>query len=255
MKVQESRIHMPTSHKEPHLKIAIAYFGMTRSTRIVYESHHKKLFQVLKDNNIEFDVYIHSWKTDKNIIWLDDNNIPNDYEEYKLLDPTYYQLDNQDDFIKTINMDDFFNKELYDEHGGNTAHEWHPQLIRNHLCALESQKRATDMCLQANVNYDFIMYIRPDVQINNFFPVECFNTIKEEDIAIINKDHFEGYNDKFAVLPFQFCEPYGKRIEEIKDFRRTHGRIVSEKCVKYITDKYYKMVHFISFDFDIIRPR
>jgi hypothetical protein len=234
--------------------VAVAYFGMTRSTRFVYESHHKKLFEVLRDNDIVFDAYIHSWKTDKNVVWFDDINIPNDYEEYTLLNPTGYQLDDQEEFLKTINMDDYFKKELYAQHGGDSPHEWHPQLIQNHICALESQKRVTEMCEKANVKYDYIIYIRPDVQIHDPFPVECLNSMKEDEIAILNKDHFEGYNDKFAVVPFQSCGRYGKRIEEMKEFRTSQGRITSEKCVKYIIDKYYKKVHFISFDFDIVRP-
>ena len=31
---------------------------------------------------------------------------------------------------------------------------------------------------------------------------------------------------------------YGKRIDEIVDFRKHNGRIVSEKCLKFIINKY-----------------
>jgi len=235
-------------------KISICYFGMTRSTRFVYESHYNNVFNILKNNNIEFDIYIHSWKTDKNLIWSNEVNIPNDYEEYKFLNPTIYQLDVQDDFLKNINMEDYFNEELFNIYGGNTHDEWWPQLIRNHLCALESQKRVTEICLNTNKKYDFIMYIRPDVQIYDPFPLDCLKNIKKNDIIIPNNEHHEGYNDRFAVIPFNNCEKYGKRIDEIKEFRKSQGRIVSEKYVKYIINKYYENIHFIQFDFKIIRP-
>ena len=236
------------------LKIAISYFGMTRSIRFVYKSHHKNFFDILKNNNIEFDIYMHTWRTDKNVIWWNELNIPNDYEEYKLLNVTVYQLDEQEDFLKGINIKDYFNKELFEKYGGDTHHEWWPQLIRNHLCALESQKRVTEMCINSNKKYDYIIYIRPDVEIYNEFPVDCLQNIKEDEIAIPDNEHHEGYNDRFAIIPFNRCEKYGKRIDEIVDFRNSNGRIVSEKYTKYIIDKYYKNTHFIKFDFKIIRP-
>ena len=49
--------------------VAICYFGMTRSTRFVYESHKKHVFDILRNNNIDYKVYMHTWQTDSNIIW------------------------------------------------------------------------------------------------------------------------------------------------------------------------------------------
>ena len=89
--------------------IAICYFGMTRSTRYIYNSHNVYLYDILKQNNCSYDIYMHTWKTDKNIIWEHDCNIPVDYEEYKLLNPTYYSIDNQTEFLNSI---DFSNDDL-----------------------------------------------------------------------------------------------------------------------------------------------
>ena len=94
-------------------RIAICYWGMTRSTRYVYQSHYDKVFNVLKDQNIEFDVFIHTWKTDDNLVWDRKMPVKNDYEEYKLLNPYKYQLDNQDDFLKSITFSDYFYEDLY----------------------------------------------------------------------------------------------------------------------------------------------
>jgi hypothetical protein len=122
----------------------------------------------------------------------------------------------------------------------------------NHLCALESQKRVHQMVNNTGEDFDFIIFVRPDVQINNKFDVNILNT--DFDIIIPNSDHNEGYNDRFAILPFKNSSNYACRINEIINFRKNHGRIVSEKYVKFIINKYYSKLKFINFSMKIIRP-
>jgi UDP-galactopyranose mutase len=196
---------------------------------------------------------MHTWKTDENLIWENKCEIPIDYEEYKLLNPNYYEIENQDDFLNTLNFSDYFNEELYKKYGGDSYHEWRPKLIRNHLCALESQKRVTNMVLNNNKKYDYIIYVRPDVTIETKFDMK-FLSLNEKTIAISNKDHCEGYNDKFAIVNYNECEKYGKRIDEIIEFRKNNGRIVSEKYVKFIVNKYFENINFIDFYFELVRP-
>ena len=133
-------------------------FWNDKINRFVYKSHHKNVFDIFKKNNIDLDIYMHTWRTDKNLIWWNAINIPNDYDEYKLLNPTVYRIDEQDDFLKNIDIKNYFNIELFNKYGGDSHHEWYPQLIINHLCALESQKRVTEMCLNSNKKYDYIIY-------------------------------------------------------------------------------------------------
>jgi hypothetical protein len=235
------------------MKIAICYWGMTRSTKYVYRSHIEHLFNILKKNNIEYHTFMHTWITNnnKNIIWENSCNIQVDYEEYKLLNPHYYKIENQDDFLKTIEFSNYFNEELYKIHG-DSQYEWKPQLILNHLCALESQKRVYHSVLETSVSYDYIVFIRPDVELCQSFDIKWFDP--KFDITITDYDHNEGLNDRFAILPFHKHCKYAERIDEIIDFRKNHGRIVSEKYVKFIIHKYYENVHFIDFKFKIKRP-
>ena len=73
-------------------------------------------------------------------------------------------------------------------------------------------------------------------------------------VYISDFDHYEGYNDRFAIMKYQYACIYGKRINEIAQFQKDNGRIVSEKYVKYIIDKYKLPVTLLPFWFDIIRP-
>lgn len=233
------------------MNVCICYFGMPRSTRHVYQTHIENLHNVLKDSSINFKIFFHTWKTENNIVW-NTNYGPIDNEEYKFLNPDFYKIESQDEFLSTIQFDNYFDKQLYDTYGDSPYSEWRPYLIKNHLCALESQKRVFNMVLENGTPFDYIIVIRPDVKILNKFDVQCL--FKNYDITILNYDNYEGLNDKFAVLPFYTANRYMCRIDEIIEFRKTMGRIVSEKYVKYIIEKYYKKVDYIDFQMVIIRP-
>ena len=236
-------------------KIAICYSGLTRSTKKVYQSHFDKVFHPLEEGGIDYDVFIHTWRTKaKQRIWETEINKPIDYQEYLLLNPDYYQLDDQDVFTDALDFSQYFYQDVADKKGYGTDGEWNPGLILNHLCALESLKRVTNMVAQSGNQYDFIMYIRPDVQVNTKFPVSCLKKMEARDILISNHDHFEGYNDRFAALRYETAPFYGNRIDGLIEYRKTQGRIVSEKYVKYVCDKNKLSPKFIAFDFKIVRP-
>ena len=225
--------------------VAICYFGLTRSTKKIFQTHHDNIFNVLKSNNYNYDVFMHTWTTNDNLVNDKLPGVPIDYEEYKLLNPTYYEIDDQYEFLNSIDFSQYFYN--------NGDYEWNPSLIRNHLCALESQKRVTNMVLNTGKKYKSILYVRPDVRIDTEFNIQ-FLDLKPREIAIPNREHFEGYNDRFAIVNYEDCSKYGKRIDEIVEFRKHNGRIVSEKYTKFIVDKYFDNVKFIDFIFYIIRP-
>jgi hypothetical protein len=237
------------------INIAICYWGMTRSVKQTYKSHIQFLYNVLdnNNNNITYKKFMHTWETDTNMIWGKNSSVAIDYDEYKLLNPHYYTIDCQDDFLNTLTETDYFNRKLYNIYGGDTHHEWRPELIRNHLCALESQKRVTNMVQSSGFKFDYIIYIRPDVELITPFLIQYLN-INNNEIAIPNEHHYSGYNDRFAIVPYTNCSVYGKRIDEIIQFRKKNGRIVSEKYVKFILLKYFSKIHFIDFKMEIVRP-
>lgn len=236
------------------MKVAICYWGMTRSTKFVYKSHINRLFNILQNNKIDYNNFMHTWKTkdDKNIVWENISNIPVDYEEYKLLNPDYYQIENQDDFIENLNFNDYFNRELFNRYGGDTHHEWRPQLLLNHLCALESLKRVYNMVINSRNNYDFIIFMRPDVDVLVDFDINWLST--NFDIIVPNYEHHSGCNDRFAIIPFNKAAKYAERIDEAKEFRKNNSRLAAEPYLKFIVDKYYFNPGFVPFYLSRVRP-
>jgi hypothetical protein len=236
----------------PPSRVAICYWGLTRTTTKVYKTHQENITEHLKKHNINYDIYLHSWNTNRPMNW-DKIEKPVNKEEYKYLNPTQYRYDDQDVFEETIIMSDYFDKETWEKYDNNINGEWHPQLIKNHIFALESMKRATIMCLDSGVKYEYVIYVRPDVMIHDKLPIDILDSINEDTICIPNFEQWEGYNDRFAIVPFTKCIYYGSRIDSIKDFRKTNGRITSEKFLKYIVDKHFKEVKYIDFKFDMVR--
>jgi len=43
------------------MKVAIGFFGITRSLKYSIESINKNIFDVFKENNIEYDIFIHTY--------------------------------------------------------------------------------------------------------------------------------------------------------------------------------------------------
>lgn len=237
---------------------AIIYFGLTRSTKKVYPSHLENVFKELEKYGQSYKVFMHTWKTADNSqrIWEDTISKPIDYEEYKLLNPDFYTIDKQDEFTESINMDDYFYKHTWNTIGHSVNGEWLPGLILNHLCALQSQKLGLEMVesyVHKGNKFKYVMYIRPDVFIRTVLPINDILR-SSSDIFIPNEEHHEGINDRFAIIKYDKACQYGKRINEIAEFRKNNGRIVSEKYVKFILEKYQYECSFINFSFFIVRP-
>lgn len=171
-----------------YMKIAIGFFGITRSLKYTIKSINDNIFDVLKSNNIDYDVYIHSYSLSyyKNLRTneLIDDPTKIDNEEYKLLNPLYFKQDKQDDIKKKLNLLSYrTHKDPW-----NTNYN----SVDNYILGSYSKYILTKM-IEKNINeYDYILFVRPD----------CLYLDK------INIKHFELINDKSIVTPINQC--YGK---------------------------------------------
>ena len=237
--------------------VAVVYFGLLRSLSSVYKSHYENIFNILNENNLDYKIFIHTWKTidDKQRIWNRDIDIKQNYEQHTLLKPHKYTIDNQEEFIDNVDFSKYFYKDIFEEFGESKyGGEWLPYLIKNHLCELESKKRGFKMVLLDEINFDYVIFLRPDMKFENKFPVNMINhlEINKNGILIPNQWHGEGVNDQFAMINYNNSQYYANRIDGLADYRKENGRIVSEKYVKHIVNKYY-IPQFINLKYDIIR--
>jgi hypothetical protein len=100
--------------------------------------------------------------------------------------------------------------------------------------------------------FKYVIFSRMDIMIRTDLPINDIIS-KDDKIQIPGFDHFEGYNDRFAVMKYEYSSLYGNRMKDLKDYRRTTGRIVAEKCLKHTLDSNNIKINQIPFYFDIVR--
>ena len=233
------------------VKIAVCYWGIPRSIREVMPSQLEHVFHPLRLAGIQYDIYAHFWKTDVNRVWDWVVPVPLDYDSISLLNAKQVVIEDQQPFVDRLLISDYYYEH---ERKEDAEKEWCPILLRNHLCALESQKRCMNLCISANVAYDYVLFLRPDALIQSPLLVHniFYGQMAHNSIVLPTNNHYEGLNDRFAVVRFEHAMWYSHRINRIREFRQKHGRIVAEKYVKHIVDEYFQPI-FLDFYFRLLR--
>jgi len=239
---------------------AIIYFGLTRSLSKTVDSHIKHIFDVMDKNKLTYKKFMHTWKMKDGVQNIWDKIIPQriDYSEYKLLNPDYYTIDDEDEFLSTVNMEDYtYNDDsIINEDPNYKGWTSKSMWLSNYICMLESQKRGFQMvkhCVENGDTFKFIIFMRPDITIYDNLPVDLFFKNCNM-IHIPDNQHWSGINDQVAIMNYEYGCIYGKRIDELAEYRRELGIIVSEKYCKYIILKYNMDINIINFNYTITRP-
>ena len=109
-------------------------------------------------------------------------------------------------------------------------------------------------CVVKGDKFKFVMFIRPDVTLQNDLPILTITTANPDMVHIPNHSHYEGTNDQFAIMNYEYADLYANRIDELAEFRKNHGRIVGEKYCKFIITKYGMKMNEIDLQYTITRP-
>lgn len=236
------------------MKIAVCYWGILRTFRTTFPNHKKNILDILTDYGIEVDIYMHTWKG--SLV----NKRGNSSQVYSfttdvsdLVTLTKQTVDDQDEFLSNINLDHYFYKDVYEKFGNCMNGEWLPEMVTYQICSQESQKRVMNMVFTSGVEYDRIILLRPDLEMSIPLAVNSIISMTPKDIILPYDNQCDGYNDRFAIVYPSMVLYYSNRIDEAKEFRSLHGRLVGEKYVKYILDKYKFTVKFETISSSIVR--
>jgi len=209
-------------------KVAILFFGLTRTLGKTIDSIKRNLFTPLDENLIDYDIFIHTYKIfgQYNNIWSGENTnnyINEDVET--LLNPKYFIFDNQQTIIDNINFNEYYKK--LGNWTGMTP-ELTKYLIKNMCLALYSKKQIT-LLFDKHINdYDYAIIIRPDTKLHTKININDFNELNDNNIIIPAKDWFHGYNDRFCIGKPNVISYCGKLFDELKIYSETTS-IISEK--------------------------
>ena len=208
------------------MKIAFAFFGITRSLKYTIESIKEKFFEVLKEHNINYDIFMHTYfLTNNNNIRtkekIKDEDIDNN--EYILLNPDYIKIDVQSEIKKKLNLTS------YRSYGD----PWYTNYssVDNFLLGTYSKLQVTNMIEDSKINYDYIIFIRPDCYYIDKFNVNYLNYVDNECLLMPNFHCYGTYsvNDRFAITNNITYKIYGKifnKLLEISKKQQLHSETV-----------------------------
>jgi hypothetical protein len=214
-------------------KVAIIFFGLTRTLGKTIDSIKANLFSPLNDNLIDYDIYIHTYKIfgKYHNMWSgEETNNYNNEDIETLLNPKYFIFDNQELIINNINFDEYY-KKLGNWTGMSS--DMTKYLIKNMCLALYSKKQIT-LLFDKHINeYDYAIIIRPDTELHTKININDFNELNDNNIIIPKKDWYAGCNDRICIGKPNVVSYYGKLFDEFKIYSETTS-IISEK---FLMDK------------------
>ena len=228
------------------MKIALCFWGLLRSLPITIVSINEHIFKPLREKSVDFDVYVHTYH------FIPENNpkeavtIRSSTHDYDLLNPYSYTVEDQDTFDNLTNFD------IY----GTMGDPWHDNFLslKNSIRALNSLYNVSQAVVRSGINYDFVVFLRPDVTYLNNIEIDFM--YQYPDALLIPDFHrscFGGeYNDRMAMGNMTTALIYGTRLERALSYSRRHV-LHSETFVYDLLTEMHIPVIEIPFRFQRIR--
>lgn len=212
------------------MKLALCYFGLIRGFKFqnVYESHKKYIYDVLKEQNIEFSVFASTYDKDYDSLNID--KIPNLKMINKLSDAEITE--------KLKPMAEHFDCPKY----------YTEELKMNLLKCWYSQKELYKMLLQENENYDYIMVMDIGQLILN--KLDNINSLEKDCIYVPNFAHHNGYCGRMLIGSMENMLFFLKKYEYIQEhlntnihpetFYKNYIENIGKLSVKYLNFKFWR---------------
>ena len=228
------------------MKIALAFWGLTRSLKYTIESINEKILNILKKHNIEYKIFMHNWTVNSvyNNTRSKEANIKLDNEEYKLLSPDYIEIHDQDEFKKNVK----FNAFRTHKDPWNTKYE----TVDNFICAMFSKSRCTQLICKSQENFDYVIFLRPDCMYLTDFNIEFLKLVNNSTICIPNFGLHSNFNDRFCLTNMATYQLYGDVFSKLFMYSKKYP--LHSETFHYNIIKYQKiMIKLINFKFKRVR--
>ena len=156
-------------------KVCICFYGLVhRSLPHTIDSIEQNIFNVLKENNIEYDTYVHTWDASyAHSPRSDEIEIPIDPSCCSLLHASELVKEPYDDMIKLVNY------KRYND-------VWRDKYVTivNWLNEIQSIKKVTTLWQPKKDEYTLYLYLRPDLKYHTPLPIKYL------------QEHLQGNVDK-----------------------------------------------------------
>jgi hypothetical protein len=229
------------------MKIALCFWGLTRSLKYTIHSIHENIFRPLADAQIEYTTFMHTYtmSTKYHNPRAGEINQILDFNEHGLLKPDVLQIDDQDEIKKQIQLEKYHS--LPDPWDSNYI------CLDNFVCAMYSKKQLGIMVKNSGRKFDFIVYLRPDVRYLNKFDVRYFQHAHQNTICTPNFHLFPQLNDRFAIVQSCNLKLYSEMFDEMYEYSRAFPLHSERFQYNIITRKFKWNVVYIPIHFNRVR--
>jgi len=213
-------------------RVAIIFFGLTRSLKNIYNNLTENLFNELTNNGYNYDIFIHTYSLENPYInpWSGESISNYDNTAYKILNPKYYIIENQNVVEKRLNINSYCSN-LSNWKGCANTPEMKRYLVRNMILALHSKKMVTQLFKEHKNEYNYVIITRPDQMLNTKLNTNAFSLLNDRNIIIPYEHSYHGYNDRFCIAKPNVAIKYGTAFYVLKLYSQI-GTVVSEIFMK-----------------------
>jgi hypothetical protein len=226
-------------------RVAICFIGICRTTNFTSSSIEKYIYRALDKINIKYDIYLHTYEINKeyNNEWSNEKNFKINNDNWKLLRPNKYMIENEDEVSTKL---DLFK---YRTHGD----PWNTKFVslNNVILSLWSAYQVTQLWKNSNIEYDAVIYLRPDILYIKPLELKFFNMIYENNILLPNFEEMP-INDRFAIGCPRVMQIYGERFIHAYDYSLSY-QLHAETYLNYILNINNIIIDKIHFRFCRIR--
>ena len=224
--------------------VALGFFGITRSLKFTIDSIKHNITDSLNELGYDFKIFLHTYALDSyNNVRTGESTTQIDNDEYKLLNPDYFVIENQDEVKKNLNLEQY---RKYPD-------PWNTQYdsVDNFILAQYSKMKLTKMIKDTKTKFDYIIFLRPDVEYLNKLE-ESFSSLYliVEYVYLIlmlnMKSHGFGSLMIDSITNYNNYRIYGElfhKLLSISKFMSLHSETV---MARYLLDNkvYYKHIMF-----------
>jgi hypothetical protein len=229
------------------MKIALCFWGLTRSLKYTIDSIREFIFKPLDKYKIEYKIFMHTYTISSKYSnpHAGEENIELDFNEYRLLNPDFFEIDDQDIIKQQIEITKY----------RSCKDPWNSGYIcvDNFICAMYSKKQLGIMVENSNIHFDYVMYLRPDVRYMNYLNPRYFNITHKNVICSPDFHLFPKFNDRFTILKFCNLKKYSKMFNIMLEYSKTYS-LHSERFQYYIiTQRFQWEILHIPIRFNRVR--
>eukprot|EP00892_Ulva_mutabilis_P003975 jgi/Ulvmu1/194/UM001_0198.1 len=196
-------IPISTRPSKQRRRVAVAFYGLTRSLKYTIDSIKENIFEKLTAAGYDFHVYLHTYNLTRLARSRTGDATLLNTTEWRLLDADFYKVSRQEAFLEDYKLPIAACKMFSLDNVSSASSEdyYHDQFqsIDNLLCQLNSLQEVTSMWRSSGHDYHAVLYLRPDILYNCPFPTAALDSLQPGAVHIADFHHWNGYNDRFAM--------------------------------------------------------